>query len=253
MLMYHTGDVTKILAENIAKINHRFGTLVRTITKRMTRRDVDVSSFRLHIFTVFGNVSICRDNVASIMEDLTRYRILKYDCCVHIEQIAKEFVDNDADLKRQIHKYKAELAGFKATTKIVEYIKVCKKEEELTDSDQSLEKNSNHYTEKYCRKLSVKLNSRVNKMSLDYIDELWKSIADACMIPHLPVLLESIKAGCVKVTWFVPTESALQIEEIITSTKIVKMFDVIRLIMNDKILYDKVRSIIRECVGRPID
>ena len=65
--------------------------------------------------------------------------------CTPIEEIAKEFGGDDLELRGWIDDYKSELAGFKATTKIVDYIKVCNDEEEIADSDQSLQKDIARY------------------------------------------------------------------------------------------------------------
>ena len=88
--------------------------------------------------------------------------------------------------------------------------------------------------------VTVKLKSRVTEKSLDYIDQFWRSIADHFLLPSLSALLDSIREGCVEVTWLVPTLSALQIQaNIQDSTQFLEKLQVIRVIMEGEILYDE--------------
>ena len=136
--------------------------------------------------------------------------------------------------------YKAELAGFKATTKIVDFIKACSDEEEIADSDQSIRHNMARYDKRYCRKLTIKLRARVTEKSLRYSDEFWRSNADHSFLPCLSVLLDDIQRGCIEVTWCVPTLLALQIRaNIQDSTDFLRQLAIMRVVMDGEILYDE--------------
>ena len=224
------------------KIKGSFATLVRKVTRKLKKRDVDMEDFRLYILNLFPPGDIIPDtvSVADIFEAVSCHQLWDYLNYTPIEEIAKEFGGDDIELRGWIDDYKSELAGFKATTKIVDYIKLCSDEQEIADSDQSLRKDIARYDSRYCRKLTVKLKSRVTEKSLDYIDQFWRSIADHFLLPSLSVLLDSIQEGCVEVTWLVPTLSALQIQaNIQDSTQFLAKLEVIRVIMEGEILYDE--------------
>ena len=67
------------------------------------------------------------------------------------------------------------------------------------------------YDPAYLRRLSLKLNTRVTEKSLEYIDELWVSLAEYFLLPSLSVLLDKIQRGCIEVSWLIPPHFAFQI------------------------------------------
>ena len=217
------------------------------VSERLEKGNIDMKRFRLHIITAFGDVITGTDgSVGDIIGALSRHKLWNYSCCNPIEEIAIEFGGDDTELKGWISDYKSELAGFKATIKIVDYIKVCNAEDEIADSSQSLQMDITRYNKRYCKALRIKLNSQVTDKSLGYIDQLWMSIADYFLLPSLSSLLERIKTGCVEVTWLVPTLSALQIQANIQDSKeFLDKLGVINVFMNDRNLYEKVRRCIQ--------
>ena len=185
-----------------------------------------MKKFRLHILSLYGDILDGAVSVTDIMAAITRHQ-LSYFCFTHIEKIVKEFGGDDIELAGWIRDYKSELAGFKTTTKIVDYIDEVG--QEVIDASQSL-----------CPKLTVRLEPHVmREKTLDYVDQLWGSIADHFLLPSLPALLDSIHGGCVEVTWLVPTLSALQIKaNIQDSTEFLNELEVIKVIIDDKTLYE---------------
>ena len=132
----------KIVKENHAKIKGSYATLVRKVRSKLGGKDIDMKDFRLYILNLFPPGDLIADtiSVADIFEAVSRHQLWDYSYCTPIEEIAKEFGGDDLELRRWIDDYKSELAGFKATTKIVDYIKVCNDEEKIADSHQSLRK-----------------------------------------------------------------------------------------------------------------
>ena len=231
----------QIIKQSQAKIKGSFATLVRKVAAKLEQRHLSITEFRLYMFSLFPPGDIIADSatVTDIFGLLSRHRLWDYSYCTPIEEIANEFGGDDLELKGWINDYKSELAGFKATTRIVEYIKICS-DEEIADAEQSLHQDMARYDRRYCRKLTFKLKSRVTEKSLDYIDKFWQSIADHFLLPSLPVLLDSIQEGCVEVTWLVPTLSALQIQtNIQDSAAFLEKCEVIRVIIDGEILYDE--------------
>ena len=233
---------TDIIKEIQTKIKGSFATLVRKVIAKLEENDLSIKDFRLYVLNLFppGDIFVDLFTVRDIFEAISRHRLWDYAYCTPIEEIANEFGGDDLELRGWIDDYKSELAGFKATTRIMDYIKMSSDEKEIADSKQSLHQDMARYDGRYCRKLTIKLKSRVTERSLDYIDQFWRSIADHFLLPSLSALLDSIQEGCVEVTWLVPTLSALQIQaNIQDSTAFLEKCEVIRVIMDGEILYDK--------------
>ena len=230
-----------VVANNLARIKGRFATLVTKVTDNLRRKNIDMEEFRLYIITLFppGDIFSDTKSVAKIFEAISRHKLWDYMSHNPIEEISEKFGGDDPQLKEWIRKYKSELAGFKATTKIVDYIKKCNSnDEEIADSDEHLQ--MARYDKRYCRSLTIKLKSRVTEKSLDYIDQLWRSIAEYFYLPSLSVLLDTIKEGCVEVTWLVPTLSALQIQtNIQDSEEFLQAHHVTRVMLDWELLYDQ--------------
>ena len=204
----------KVVKENLAKIKGSFATLVTDITANLMKKSIDMSEFLLYIAILFppGDFVAYAKSVAEVFKTITYHQLWDFNSFTPVEEIVKKFGEKDPNLSKWIRDYKLELAGFKAVTKIAQYIQACSDDEDIADSEQSIRQNVARYDKRYCRKLSIKLKARITENSLDYIDEFWRSIADYFVLPSLPVLLDTIKEGCVEVTWLVPTVPALQIE-----------------------------------------
>ena len=203
-----------VVKKNLARIRGSFATLVTRVTDKLKRKSIDMSDFRLYVFTLFppGDLMSRASSIAEVCEVLSRHQLWDYYHYSPVEEIAKKFADDDPEISMWISDYKCELAGFKATTKIADFIKTCNDEEDIADSEQSIRQDMARYDKRYCRKLTFKLKVRVTIDSLVYIDEFWRSIADHFFIPCLSVLLDRIREGCLEVTWCVPTLMAIQIQ-----------------------------------------
>ena len=164
--------------------------------------------------------------------------------------IISDFGSDDAELNMWMKNYKESLTGHLATTKIVKYIDECKDDAELADSeaDDSIAR----YDKQYCKKLSIKLKERVTEESLKYIDQLWRSIADICLLPSLSYLIEKIYSGSLVVVLLIPTKSAMQIRKNShTLASFFKQSDVISIMIEDEIIYqEEARKIIEYCSER---
>ena len=189
--------------------------MITDIAANLTMKSIDMDKFLLYITTLFppGDFIAYAKTVAEVFKAITHHQLWDFSSFTPVEEIAEKFGEKDPLLNGWISDYKSRLAGFKAVTKIADYIEACNDEEDIADSEQSIRQNIARYDKRYCRKLSIKLKpARITEKSLDYIDQFWRSIADYFVLPSLPVLLDTIKEGCVEVTWLVPTVPALQIE-----------------------------------------
>ncbi len=232
-----------VVKESLARIKGSFATLVTKTTDKLKRKDIDISAVRLCIVTLFppGDIVSDASSVVEVCEALSRHQLWDYNNYLPIKNIAETFAGDDPELKGWISDYKSELSGFKATTKIANFIKESiSEEEDIADPEQSIQQDKARYDKRYCRKLTAKLKARVTEETLNYVDQFWMSIADHFIIQPLSVLLDSIHEGCVEMTWYIPTLSALQIQtNIQDSREFFQKLEVSRLTLDDEVLYDE--------------
>lgn len=196
-------------------IKERFATLISKVAKRLQGIVDNIEEFRLHVTTLFppGNVMQEADSITKICTAISRNQLWDYNSLSSVENIVTTFAENDTVLRQWIEDYESNFIGFKASTKIADFIKICSGDDFAEYPYDSIESDMARYNRCYCRKLRLKLKTHeVTKRSLLYVDCLWKSISKQLPIEPLSVLLEKIWTGCVEVTWYIPTLSALQIQ-----------------------------------------
>ena len=246
----HGTSPVEIIKRNQAKIRRKFASLVTNVRKKLEAKNIDMNDFSEFILTFFEGdvgqklVSGSSLTVGDIFKSITKHKLWDYINYYYIEEILEEFGENDGELSQWLRDYKLELAGFKAATKIADFINCCKPSGEIADADQSLRHNMARYDPTYCRRLSIKLNANVAEKGLHYIDDLWKSVADHFLLPSLPVLLESICEGCVEVTWLVPASHAMQIQwNLDGASEFLQHYGIVRLAIDAEVIYDNIESL----------
>ena len=211
------------------------------VVKKLERNDINIKEFRMYIINLFppGDIFTNAFSIANIFEAISQHQLWNYTHYAPIVEISKKFGGDDTELTKWIRDYELELTRFNTTSKITDYIS--KNEEETAEEEESLQQGLARYDKRYCKKLMVKLKERIIKDScLDYIDQLWRSIAKYYFLPSPSALLDSIHKGC-KVTWYVPTPSALQIQASIPdSAEFLQQQEIMQVLLDNEILYDEV-------------
>ncbi len=251
-LMSVTDVPPGIFKANLAKIKESFAFLVLKVAEKLDEsHSINMEKFRLYVTTLFppGDIISEARSITTICTALSRNQLWDYSTYTHIEKFVKRFAGDDAEMKSWISGYKSEYIGFKASAKIADFIQECDEEpDHFADSDESIQEDIARYDKSYCSKLTFKLKTRVTEKSLVYIDDFWMSIADQYSpIPSLPVLLESIKKGCLEMTWYIPTLSTLQLQtkiltNIQSSIEFFREHKISRIAINDEILYEEEMS-----------
>lgn len=227
------------IKKNLNTIRAKFATLVSGVSARLESHNVDMRKLRLFIVTFLPDPSGIPDTISmdELFEALSRQKVWDFDNFGLIEGIVNLF-GQDNEEAQLISAYKSELAGFKGTTKIIDYIQACSSEEDI------LRQNKTHYDKRYCHELTMKLKSksRITTESLNYIDTLWNSIAEEFLIPSLPVVLHTIHKGCIEVTWLLQKDSAIRIKVDVHKMKFFKAHEISLVVMDNKILYYETKS-----------
>lgn len=204
-------EVAEVTHQNIQNISAKYATLLANVYSRLQQKGVDVREFLLFVVTRFppGDCIPHSGDLAEIFEAITRNRLWDFLNYQPLENIVQHFGGNDEKMKEWVKEYKADLAGFKACTKILNYLSVVESDssfdESDSDSDQPNLPKVARYDVRYYRKLSLKLKVKVTDQSLSYIDDIWTSVSEYLLLPPLSVLLDHICKGSITMVWLIPT------------------------------------------------
>ena len=202
-----------VTRQNFLMIQGKFAELVMNASCRL-QSIVDIDDFRVFVVTLFAP-GHCIPDSASVQEiflAITKNGL--WDCVNHfpLKLIIKEFASGDTQLSEWVRQYEEARSGYILCTKVSDYIDVVGVSDSSDmDSDEKLEEMPAKYDRQYFRKLSVKLNANVTEKSIQYIIELWKSLASYYRLPSPMAILERIARGCILVTWLVPTKLTLEL------------------------------------------
>ena len=225
---------------NTATIKGDFANLVSKVLEKLKSKEIDndtLYTYIIHMFDLRDHSISKTAGIVEIFESIRINRLWNYYNYHKLEVIISHFGSDDAQLNMWMEKYKVSLAGYLATTQIVKYIDECKDDDaELAETDDRIAR----FDKQYYKKLSMKLNERVTEKSLEYIDQLWRSIAGICLLPSLSYLIHKIYIGSLIVVLLIPTKSAMQIRK--SSHTLASLFqqrDVISVMIEDEIIYQE--------------
>jgi hypothetical protein len=212
--------------KNLNKIKGQFSSLLLKVKSALKSRQVsvdDVHDFLVHYF-LRGDWIHDPPNLDALFRGVSSAKLWNYDHYDPLEEIMKQFLVIDADVKKSVSDYKSQLTGFYTTTRIADFIKLTDFEESEQDPEQPLPTDS--FTPKDYRKLKLKLklNRKVSAVTLSYVDELWRSLAEEFDIPCLTAVIHNIIEGSLVVTWLILPHIAEKILISGSATKAVKFF-----------------------------
>ena len=231
------------------KIKKQFVALSQKVQSALESRQVnvdDVCSFLVRYFSRDDWIQNQRpSSFTELFEALSVFKLWNYNHYSPLELVSSQFLSGDADVKALFSGYKGELSGFYTATELANYIKLSEFEDSEQDPHQLLPVDI--YKVADYRKLKVKLNLGQRKLSaitLSYVDELWRSLAEEFDLPSLTAVIDSIIKGSLEVTWLILPHFAEKI--IAKSTKAVKFFrdhDIIQVAIDDDILYNEEKMV----------
>ena len=176
------------------------------IIKNLTEAKLDMGDFHDFIQSLFETGdNIPKDyTVKQVFKELDKLKYWNFLDITGLESIVEMFdEDHEAQNMKLIKEYKEKLTGYKAVTKITDFIQHkenIKEEEEAGQEYRSIKEDTEKYDEKYRSKLSIKLFGgeapvKLSMQSLEYIEKLWNSLCIEFHMPSLPRLLDSIVIG----------------------------------------------------------
>ena len=204
----------EVITRNEDRIKECFSAFVTNVYNILSKKDIDMTAFHVFISIQFpcpGDFVCSTATIPEVFAALNKNGLLDFFYFSPIEKICDMFGQKDENLKRLISDYRSNLSGYKATTKISEYIRACdcRSVEDIANPAHLLPR---RYDIRYCFELAIKLKKQVTEKTLEYVDEFWNSMIDHCLLPPLPVLLEHIREGCMEITWLIFADAASHVE-----------------------------------------
>ena len=210
-------------------LESKYATLITSVAEKLTQLNASVEHLKLHVATYLGEEVQRLHQVSSItavFAILSGIQKWKCDTIAPLEEICIHFGCRNTDLMKLINEYKSSIAGFRATTRIIDHMNTM-------DLDKVGRSNDGYFHD-----LSCKLRANISEKCLDYIDQLWASLIVQLPIPPLPALLRHIRAGCIEVMWRISATTAQDIRGTKERLKeVAQRFEIIRVELDQEILY----------------
>ena len=253
LLFFMHADPGIMADRNLQMINGEFSSLSRKVQLVLQSRD-DITVDEIHSFLIryFARSDWTQkpSTIDELFNALSVANLWSYSNYGPMEDIVKHFLPNDGDMKKRIAGYKTKLNGFYTATKIADFIKLPDlgdSEYRYQDPEQPLPEGI--FTLKdYC-KLKLKLNlgnRKVSAMTLSYVDELWRSLAEEFDLPCLTAVIQSIIKGSLQITWYILPHFAKKIIDKTTAAKDTSFFQKHRIALlqiDNHVIYDEKKDI----------
>ena len=203
----------EVAHRNLVKIRQRFAKLLKDVTARLKTVEMDLDEFRFFIVNLFppGKCIPQSFDIIKIFEAVTHNELWSYWHYTPVETIVQEYAPNDNEMKGWLDNYKKELSGYKATTKIADAIELYNNSVEQFEKAYPVRPLAVIHDPAYLHQLTLKLKSSVTERTLEYVDDLWLSLAEYFLLPSLSALHDNIQRGCIEVSWLIPPHFAFQI------------------------------------------
>jgi hypothetical protein len=203
----------------LQKIKAKFSSLALEVQSALRSCQANISEVYSFLVHCFSRDDWIQNPLSfdQLFNALSVTKLWHYDHYSPLEQIVKKFLPNDTAIKRLMIEYKSHLTGFYTTTKIADFMEVHSSEfediDQVQDPQEALPIDT--YTFKDYRRLKVTLNlgqRKISALTLSYVDELWRSLAEEFDLPCLTAVVDSIVKGSLQVSWLILPYIAEMIE-----------------------------------------
>lgn len=246
-------EVAEVKQQNVRNISAKYATLLTNVYSRLQQKlqqnEFDVREFRLYIIARFRPGVFVPDSTdfGELFEAITRNGLWDYMNYEPLEDVVQHF--GDEQMKDWVEEYKAYLAGFKACTKLVNYIRNVESDSSFDESDteQPTIPKQAKYDRRYYRKLSLRLKVKMTDKSLSYIYDIWSSVSQFFLLPPLSALLDCICKGSITVVWLVPTSIVPQfLKRIDQARNFFQQHSIASFVLDGHCLYDEKTSFMEQ-------
>ena len=216
--MTHTrkGQASRMPAEylRIRNIKDKFASLVALGDCNLRGKITDMQNFRVFLACCYSPEDDSNDSravdasdfvdkvldttqsLSDVLVALTNRGMLSFKNCHILRSIIDKYASDDQELKEEMRKYEEELTGFALVTGMKDYVD----DVSLSPQDEESEANTGLFT-----LLSLKVGKNVTDHTLQYVKEVWDSLAHLLKLPHSALLFKRVAEGCLEMIWTVPS------------------------------------------------
>jgi len=133
-------------------------------------------------------------NLGDVLVALHKRGMLNYKNCHILQSIVDNYASDDQELMEETRKYDEELAEYALVTGIQDYIDAASKQDQQSEADPEM-----------FSVLSLKVEKNATDHTLQYVKDVWDSLAHQLKIPHSALLFERIEHGCLEIIWTIPS------------------------------------------------
>jgi hypothetical protein len=246
----------KMMKSAVTDINTEYGKLMSAVKKKLKNTELDMDDFYWHMVNIFKPEDISRlipdasdiESIDKVFKVLSKQRLWGFEDVSQLKSIADRFIEEDHRLKEMILDYRTKLSGYRANTRIIDWMRSGGIEEDEEDEGayESIASNPSKYTKKYRRSLSKKLfksadgdNVQLTLKSLEYVQKIWNDLCIEFDI-SLTGVLDKIEEGCIQVTWQIPPQSATTIlDRIDSAVEFFRSKFISNILLEDIIIYSE--------------
>ena len=184
-------------------------------------REVDATDF---VDKVVG----AAQNLGDVLVALRRMGLLNYRNYSILRSLIDYYASDDQELNEKMQEYEEEVAGYAVATKMQDYVDVESQQCEQSETDPELFK-----------VLSLKLGENVTDHTLQYVKEVWDSLASRLKLPHSALLFERVAEGCIEIIWTVPSHlTNFIVKRALENTEYFREKRVLRVTVADRCIYE---------------
>ena len=157
-----------------------------------------------------------------------------------LQSIIEEFASDDDELNGMMEEYQKDLTGHILTLEIETYLDASHYEHSTVGEGENVadEIATSPPPRQLFKKLSVKVDVNVTNHTLNYVNDLWRSLANQVLLPKPAMILQNIAEGCVGIMWLIPANLVKHVTRMVreTSNKFAEQ-NILNLMLEEQCIY----------------
>ena len=180
-----------------------------------------------------------------IFRALSKHRLWDYLNYHLLQSIIEAFADDDKELNGMMEQYQKDLTGYVLTLQIQRYLDATQCQQPVATSDSEISADeevtislSLQQRCKLFKELTIKCEVNITNHTLNYVIDLWQSLAKQFALPQLVMILHDIAEACLGITWLIPANLVKYVTQMARETT--NMFaeeNVLRVTLEEQCIY----------------
>ena len=197
--------------ENLRAIKGKFASLLALADSKLHGKSISIRNLRVFLAALYSpdddsndaraiDASGFLDEVLGTAQDLgdifvgmSKRGLVNYKNYHALRSIVAHYAEDDQELMEKVNKYGEELAGFALVTKMQDYLDADLQTCEQSEPDKLLDD------------LTIKVGGNVTECTLQYVSDLWDSLACQLKLPQCSMLFDKVAEGCIEISWLLPS------------------------------------------------